>query len=487
MTGNTGLSDEHARWFEERGIPCEVAAEAGCYSEGRALCFPYVRKSEVLYVKLRMPQKRFALDRTGAKLALWQLDRLAESQAESRSDTLIITEGEIDALSWMAAGAACVTTVPNGASSDKPGEEPVIYPASDTRFGYLWEGGKLIPELTPFKRFILATDADIKGQVLRDELAVRLGRERCWWLPYPEGCKDTNDVLQKHGLTALTALLDDARPMVPNALVTFSEIPRRTLVSFDPGWTDLAPHLRLYMPELVVVTGPPMAGKSQFTLHLAANMARIHGIGVAILQFEDDPERNREDLLAYARAWHQQTEGKGIDIAPAAWVDCMFRTIGLAEDQEDAQRNLEWLRERIEEAATRHDCRIIVIDPWNEIEHLWERQVNETAYLNNALRLLKQLARRLQIAIWIVAHPDKRSGKDNTTVDDWSAYDISGGAVWNNKADHVVIVFRPNAAADETIVKVAKSKNWRLGGIPGAVRMRFTAGTAGYECLGKVL
>ena len=43
-----------------------------------------------------------------------------------------------------------------------------------------------------FKKIILATDDDQKGRVLRDELAVRLGRSRCWFVTYPKGCKVAN-------------------------------------------------------------------------------------------------------------------------------------------------------------------------------------------------------------------------------------------------------------------------------------------------------
>lgn len=479
MTTTNTLSEEHAEWLETtRGIPVEVAAEAGLWSDGRNLVFPYKRQGDA-FSKIRGPQKRFWMDPAGARLCLWNIDQWRDVP----SDTLIVTEGEIDALSWMAAGAACVTSVPNGASSDKPGEGD-IDPRADTRFSYLWEDGRLLPELARFKRIVLSTDADTKGQVLRDELSVRLGRERCWFVTYPDGCKDANDVLVQHGIEAIGKLLDGARPMVPDVLVPFSEIPERLQVSYSTGWSEMDPGLRLYVPELVTFTGPPMAGKSQFALALAANMARVHRMRIALLQFEDDPERNRRDLLRYAKAWQEQTQGVSITMPPMHWVDTMFRTIALSEDRADDVRDMTWLETRIEEAATRHDCQIVIIDPWNEVEHLWQRQQNEATYLNSALRKLKAMSRRLRIGLWIVAHPDKSAGRQNTSVHDWSAYDIAGGAVWNNKSDHVVVVFRQKGEED-TFVKIAKSKNWDTGGIPSTWRMRFNRNNATFEMIGK--
>ena len=76
---------------------------------------------------------------------------------------------------------------------------------------------------------------------------------------------------------------------------------------------------------------------------------------------------------------------------------------------EDLDFSLPWLHSAIEEAATRHGCRVVVIDPWNEVEHLWGRQDTEATYLNRVLRQLKLLARRFQIAIFIVTHPTREA------------------------------------------------------------------------------
>ena len=92
----------------------------------------------------------------------------------------------------------------------------------------------------------------------------------------------------------------------------------------------------LVPPQLIVVTGKPNARQDRSGRSaLVANLARLHGLKGAILQFEDNPERNRRDLIRYAKAWTGQ-ERSGIVDEPVAWVDRMFRTIspqrGLNED-----------------------------------------------------------------------------------------------------------------------------------------------------------
>jgi twinkle protein len=487
------LSLEHAKWLEAvRKIPCEIAAEMGVVSKGEHLAFEYRKNGELSFLKVRREiamdgevSKTFWIEPKGSELFLWNEDCLAkEGDAPSSNAPLIITEGEIDALSFLASGATRVVSVPNGAPLSAPGEGDVN-PSEDSAFRYLWADGRLKFGLHYFcSKIILATDDDHKGRILRDELAVRLGRPRCWFVTYPEGCKDANEVLVRHGPDALQDMIADAKPMVPSRLVPFSDIPGRAQRKrYSSGWAGLDQHLMIIPPELVVVTGVPGAGKSQWTLALCANLARVHGLKGAILQFEDNPDRNRRDLLSYAEAWSAHQGDGRIVGDPKAWVDRMFKTIAPAEDQdEETDFNLDWLRGTIEEAATRHDAKWVLVDPWNEVEHVWRINETETGYTNQALRELKRLTRRFQIALIIVTHPSK-AGAANKSVDSMSLYDISGSSAWKNKADHGIIVAR-EAGALETYIKIDKSKDFKIMGTTGVVRMRFAPDRASFDFVG---
>jgi len=480
MLTTPGLSPEHATVLEEeRKIPSEVAAQAGVSSRGNNLLFEYRRNGIPKSVKLRSPDKKFWFEPTGSELCFWNEDCLSEWSDEP----IIITEGEIDALSYLTIGEAFVLSVPNGAAG-KPGEGD-IKPNDDRQFAYIWEGGQMKRSLRKATKIILSTDDDGPGRILRDELAIRLGRDRCWFVKYPSGCKDANEVLIEYGVRALEEMLAAAKPMVPNKLVSFSEIPSRAnAMRYSSGWAGLDHHLMLVPPQLIIVSGKPNLGKSQWTLALVANWARIHGLKGAILQFEDDPERNRHDLICYARSWKGQ-EQNGIHEPPEHWVDRMFLTISPSEDlDEEKDFDLKWLKEVIEEAVTRHGCKWVVIDPWNEIEHFWGRQDTEATYLNRALKHLKRLARRFQIAVIVVVHPTAAGGRV-VSVEDASLYDINGGAGWNNKADLGVIVWADDVRAPERHIKVAKSKNFKRYGRPGIVRMRFDSERASFDFVGS--
>lgn len=466
------LTEMHAMWLEDRKIPSELAAESGVVSNGVNIGFQYTKNGELYATKWRAPGKRFWFEPSGQNLRLWNLDSLAEQSG----GTLIMTEGEIDALSWMTIDAPAVVSLPNGGTA-RPGEGEVI-PEQDTAFVYLWTGRRIIPEIDKFDKIILSTDNDEVGKTLRDELALRLGRDRCWFLTYPEGCKDANEVLMAHGSDGLVALLDGAKPIVPPQLVPFTDIPMDNRKSYGVGWAGLEDHCLLRSPELVVLTGNAGSGKSMFALNLGANLARIHKLPGAILQFEDHPERNFGHLLTYAEAWKAEIpDGK-------AWVKRMFRTIlPMESGTDDEGYNFHWLQSRLKEAVQVHGCRWVIIDPWNEIEHIWAKGENESLYTNRALAQLKALSRKLQIILFVVTHPGKQ-GAAKTDVGDITLYDVSGAAAWKNKADHGIILIRQEGST-EVFVKVDKVKDHDRMGQPGIVRMKYNKRHASYEYIGK--
>jgi twinkle protein len=265
MLAKLQLSIEHAEWLEQvRKIPCETAAEMGVVSKGQILAFEYRQNGVSSYLKARkevlrngVMDKDYFIEPAGAKLRLWNEDSLSDPSGAP----LIMTEGEFDALSFLAAGATHVVSVPNGAPLDRPGEGN-IDPAEDSAFRYLWEDGRLKAALRRFDKIILATDDDHKGHILRDELAIRLGRPRCWFVRYPKGCKDANEVLVKHGADALQDMIGSALPMVPSRLVSFSEIPSRADDRrFSSGWSGLDPHFTVQPPQLIIVTGRQITGR----------------------------------------------------------------------------------------------------------------------------------------------------------------------------------------------------------------------------------
>lgn len=481
-----GMSFELAEWLEsKRAIPSEIAAECGLTTVNGRLAFEFRRSGRLCYRKIRIPngngEKSFARDRKDAETCMFLEDRIEDDP--DLSSPLVITEGELDAVSCVVASIPNVVSVPDGAQLDQVGEGKIV-PAHDKAFGWLWDDNGLKPHLARFDRVILAVDADRKGTILREELAVRFGRNKCYVVTYPEGCKDANDVLVKHGPQAVADLIAKASPLVPDKLCRFSDIrDEGTGEVYSTGFKGLDEGLgtAFIAPELVIITGQPGSGKSEFATVLGANLANFHKIPGAILQFEDRAGRVRETLIRYA-----MSSVNGISTREEAreWIDKWFLTIEPDQNlKDDHDYTLDYIKEVVREARTRHGCRWIILDPWNEIEHIWDRAKNESQYTNDALRALKKLARANQVILMIVAHPSKEGGRQSE-IQDMDLYGISGSAAWANKADHGFIVHRSDKSKEDLYVKVAKSKDHvTMGGI-GICRMQYRWNSAQYKYIG---
>mgnify|MGYP003677795617 CR=1 FL=1 len=104
--------------------------------------------------------KRFIQD--GAARTLWGIEQI---KAGGLPDTLVICEGEIDALSIASAMDIAVTSVPNGAPSKISSKK--VVPSEDKKFSYLWDAKDV---LKAAKKIILLTDQDEAGEALKEEL-----------------------------------------------------------------------------------------------------------------------------------------------------------------------------------------------------------------------------------------------------------------------------------------------------------------------------
>ena len=153
--------------------------------------------------------------KSGLSLLFWNDDALSEYPMTEKA---IITEGEPDALAVLQSGYGCVVSVPNG-TPEQP-TEGTINPFDDKRCAYLWNGG----ELRERSCVVLAVDADAPGRVLQGELAIRIGKKRCYYVQYPDDSKDCNDVLKAYGVDGVRKLIEEAKPYV-GGVVPFFDAP----------------------------------------------------------------------------------------------------------------------------------------------------------------------------------------------------------------------------------------------------------------------
>ena len=166
---DTSLPDNVYQWFEGRGITRSVVNDAKIGYKDRWIQFPFYKDGEVANIKSRTADKKFRQEKNAEK-CFYRFDHM------KGMETIIITEGEMDALSLVQAGFTNVVSVPDGATA--PNSNP-----SDRKFSYLISAEE---HLMNAEKVILCTDSDGAGKHLRDELSRRIGREKCCRVNYPD-------------------------------------------------------------------------------------------------------------------------------------------------------------------------------------------------------------------------------------------------------------------------------------------------------------
>jgi twinkle protein len=486
--------------FEGRGLNPETVVKFGIYtgkrtaegevvpdSNGSIVVFPFVERDVVVNEKYRAPGKKF-WQRAGGRRTFWNADALDDPALAEGRMPLVITEGELDALTAIDCGFPLAVSVPDGAPAVAEGQQPDddLPPLNrgqegSGKFEFIWLNRDRLKRI---KRFVIAVDNDPPGRRLAAELVRRLSASRCLFITYPEGCKDLNDVLMSHGAETVARVLNDAQPYPVRGLYRLSEYPEaETLHTFSTGWFTLDAHLMIFLGEFMVVTGIPGHGKSTWVLNLLHKLAVQYGWRSVVFSPEMPTVPHLRDKLRRIRLGRPIDELDRAEIAKAdRWIEEHFVFIDAdPTGRQDEDFDLDWLLDRATDAVLRDAIRVFVIDPWNEIDHARRRDETTTEYIARGIRALKRFARLYDVVVIVVAHPAKdvaEKGKSRPVT----LYDIADSASWFNKCDHGVVLDRPDAAVEEGIVRVAKVR-FEDTGTTGHVRMRYDRHSGRFDLL----
>jgi twinkle protein len=266
-------------WFHDRGITDAVLLrnridygqvyfpQVEDHREG--IIFPYTVNGELINRKCRMLKDKLFRLETGCQLVLYGVDDIDPEKP------LIWVEGECDKLAVEVAGFRNCVSVPNGA----PAEGTKNY---ESRFSFL---GSARQRIEAVKRHVLAVDSDAAGFRLEAELSRRLAIEKCSRVRWPEGIKDANEMLVKHGADDLRWYIENTEPFPIEGVFQISDrradLLRLYQHGFERGYVTGWPELDLFYTvragEFTAVTGIPSSGKSNWLDNLLVNLARLHG------------------------------------------------------------------------------------------------------------------------------------------------------------------------------------------------------------------
>lgn len=449
------VGDDGLAYLAERGISDEGAKSLGVVSgrkffkksgkELDAVGFQYRHNDRVTAIKWRsLSTKEFTQD--GSAQTLFLSDRIQPGE------DIVITEGEIDAISFWEAGIPAVS-IPSGALSEGVADDTA-------RLKWLSHHDDLIQAVP---NVYLAVDMDGPGETTAQELARRIGKLRCWRISFPPGCKDANDTLVKHGKEALAKCREDAVRWPVEGLAAPSDYVDRVQTLYrdglprgaSTGWKSVDEVFTLNPGSLVIVTGTPGSGKSQMIDNMLVNAMAQHDWRVAYASFENPPELHLAKIISL-RAGKPFGDGP----TPRMGETEMLETLAWVNERmtfltnDGVMPTVESLIERFEAAVRRNGVKACVVDPFNFIKLGQKKEGGvDTESINEMLAQFKTFAMRAEVTFFLIAHP----AKPINAGQDWvpTGYSISGSAHFYNRADFGLTIQRK---VDQTVFHVWKCR-----------------------------
>ena len=239
------------------------------------------------------------------------------------------------------------------------------------------------------------------------------------------------------------------------------------------GVEDIDECFRLDRGKLVVVTGVPNMGKSEFVDFLCVQYNKLYGMKTMFFSPENQP------LPLHINKLFSKFEGATFresmlddrhytDVRKYIYENFLFFNYS-------REYRIEDILDTAEQYIYDTGIDILVMDSYNKLLHDTSR--NETEVIGRELDLLERFAKRLNIIIILVAHPKKMDRKgDGRAIPD--AYDINGSANFYNKADYVLVVHR-DYEQDCTILNVDKVK-FKNYGARGTMNLAYDSISGNY-------
>lgn len=474
----TKLSDSNLQLFSKRGITQEVVNRNKISDNSTGwISFNYFVDGELVNYKFRNPKEKDFRQCAGAKQVIYKYDDCIGQ------DTVIICEGEFDALSFEGAGLLNACSVSQGAPNpeDKNTDKKL---ACITNCFEVFERAKTI---------IIATDNDLNGKNLRDILIKKFKAEKCKVINWPEGIKDANEALCLLGADKLRELVETATFAKIDGVFSADDCFDQMLYTFRHGknrgtsthFKGLDGHFTWRTGEVSLWTGYNSEGKSKFLKQLLLLKSFNDNWRHAIFTPEDLPISDVFDDFIHSLI------GKNVDKAYVNVMDESEYRAGFdfIRDKvfiiDPTKPTLENILERASYLIRRFDVKTVTLDPYNQIWHETAPGEREDLYISRFMASLKSFAVKHDVCVNLVAHQvtpdfvkDKNYPKPNL-------YKVKGGGTFADKTDNLLFVWRQNRNTNKrdtsVIVGSEKIKKQMLVGFPGDIELEFNPITNRYN------
>ena len=286
----------------------------------------------------------------------------------------------------------------------------------------------------------------------------------------------------------------------PKDVIYGEDVKTQALNLYDNGYESvqgvgnqtLDEHFKLKRGEVSLVTGIGNYGKSTFLKWYLLLHAVKHGRKFALFPPEDNPaEEFYFDLVEIYLGCNLTPYGNGRNSRREFemaydWISKHFFYIY----PKDAAPTPDYIKERFLEMIIKEKVDGCIIDPFNQLTNDYGSVGGrDDKYLEAVLGDFDRFATLNQVFFLIVAHPKMmhKDGTGNYPCPD--VFDLSGGAMWNNKMYNILVYHRPNHQQDpnspQCEVHTKKKKRQKIVGKKGTIELEYIRNKRRFFILGE--
>ena len=421
----------------------------------KALVIPYVVGGNVTFVKYRsIPPAPKDFMSPGGEAQLYNYEYLQKGIAE-----VCFLEGEMDLLSCLSNGITEVVAVPG---------------AMMRKTNWIEAVDRVAPE-----KIYIALDSDKDGQRGAQELASRIGIEKCYKISWPKGIKDANEFFLSGKTKEDFQQLKQQARLFDIDGVSSSGDALTQLENELEGKTDLAPTYISPWPSLnrlvgyengdvIALLGDSKQGKTTLGLNLLDHMASAYGEAGLLCCLEMPNARLARKWVSLVTGFEDKVTTPGTAESKEQLTKLKEACVTARDIQKHRdtdiyfsyplgwQENPDSLFTMLKNAIRRYGCKWICFDNLQKFcdESLGKSHANRTVHLSQLSKKFASLAKDYGIKLILILQPRQIEATELI-----QARHIDGSSQVSKDVDCLISIFRSQTGT-------IKRSAWESGAKP---------------------
>ena len=377
--------------------------------------------------KIRLPGKDFRVvgDLNAGGLVF-------QHRAADGGKRLVITEGEIDALSYAQVSPGWqVVSVPNGAQSAIKAVK------------------RAIKFVNSFEEVVIMFDMDDAGQDAAREVAqvIAPGKAKIAHLPL----KDANEMLLENRVKELSQSVFGAKPYSPEGIIRGADVDLGSLKKgIQRGWDIPFPKLNEMMRgirprELVLLAAGSGLGKSTIGRIITHHLQQTQALKVGYVMLEESVEVTARQLVAVHSATRYVDLAENPDVlTDEQWSESFEKAVKPSAFYDSfGSCSIDNIIAHINHLAVAEDCRVVLLDHVSMVVS-GSKSDNERKEIDRLMTELRTLCERTGVSVLAISHVNRvtSSGGFSNEGGQISLNSLRGSGALAQLADTVIGVER---------------------------------------------